>query len=125
GSLLANHEVEKTFATFQRLEKAASPADLKNWRLQQALFRAYSDAYIRRRLIYETDLESAAMKVLGTSPDRGTLRAMEEAEKLLERAVTQPVEIDLRTRIHELAEALFQSISMQLSVSKYRAISVD
>jgi len=125
GSLLANYEVEKTFATFQRLEKAASTADLKNWRLQQALFRAYYDAYIRRRLIYETDLESAAMKVLGTSPDRGTLRAMEEAEKLLERAVTQPVEIDLRTRIHELAEALFQSISMQLSVSKYRAISVD
>jgi hypothetical protein len=32
---------------------------------------------------------------------------------------------DLRVRVHELAALLFQSISMQLSVEKYRAIGVD
>jgi hypothetical protein len=125
GSPLTNSDVEKTFSKFQQLEKAASPAELKNWRFQQALFRAYYDTYISRRSRYETDLESAAMKALGTSSEHGTLSAMDEAEKKLERAVTQRIEPELRTRIHELAEALFQSISMQLSVAKYKAISVD
>ena len=43
------------------MEKAASPELLKNWRFQQALYRAYYDAYVRARLIYETELEERAM----------------------------------------------------------------
>jgi len=125
GSLLANKNVEATLAEFQRLEKAASPMELKNWRFQQALFRAYYDGYIRRRLIYETDLEARTMDSLRSAAKGGTLSAMTVAEKILEKAVEEPVAGDLRLRIHELAEALFQSISMQLSVVKYKAIDVD
>src|SRR5262249_9202668 len=47
GSLPANPQVEKTFRSFQKLEKNAAPADLANWRFQQGLFRAYYDAYTR------------------------------------------------------------------------------
>jgi hypothetical protein len=49
---------------------------------------------------------------------------MNEAEKILDRAVTEPVTQDLRSRVFELGEALFQSIRMQLSVEKYQAIAV-
>ena len=50
--------------------------------------------------------------------------AIEQAEAILDRAVTQPVATDLRARVFELAEALFQSIHMQLSVPRYKAIDV-
>src|ERR1035437_1523185 len=59
GPLLANQSVDVTLQQFQALEKKATPADLKNWRFQQVLFRAYYDAYVRHRLIYETDLGRA------------------------------------------------------------------
>ena len=54
----------------------------------------------------------------------GSLVAMDQAEAILDRAVTQPVAADLRARVFELAEALFQSIRMQLSVPRYKAIAV-
>ena len=125
GPLIANASVETTLAQFQHMEQSAAPADLKNWRFQQALFRAYYDAAVRRRLIYETDLECAAMECLRTASQRGAFAAMEAAEKALGRAHTEPVAQDLHTRIFELGEALFQSIGMQLSVEKYKAIGID
>jgi hypothetical protein len=125
GPLLSNEGVESTLVQFRTMEKKAAPADLKNWRFQQALFRAYYDAYIRHRLRWETDLEAHAMEQLRAAPGTGSALAMNAAEKLLDRAVTEHVNPDWRERILELGEALFQSISMQLSVEKYKAIAVD
>ena len=125
GSLLANDGVDATLKQFQALEKAASPNDLKNWRFQQALFRAYFDAYIRQRLKFEAELEAKAMESLRAAPTTGASSAMDVAEKILDRVATDRVGENLRLRIHELAAALFQSISMQLSVGKYKAIAVD
>jgi hypothetical protein len=68
GPLLANASVDSTLTQFQALEKKATPNDLKNWRFQQALFRAYYDAYVRHRLLYETDLEMRAMESLRRAP---------------------------------------------------------
>ena len=48
--------------------------------------------------------------------------AMDQAEAILERAISHPTAAELRTRIFALAEALFQSIHMQLSVPLYKAI---
>lgn len=59
--LLRNNNVYTTLQKFQRMEKNAAPHVLANWRFQQALYRAYYDAYIRRRLIHETDLEEQAL----------------------------------------------------------------
>jgi hypothetical protein len=39
--------------------------------------------------------------------------------------VTERTRPDLQARTFELAEALYQSIRMQLSVEKYHAISID
>ncbi len=125
GPLLANVSVDVTLQQFQTLEKKATPSDLKNWRFQQALFRAYYDAYIRHRLIHETDLERQAMECLRKAPEVGVSRAISEATEILDRALAEHPDPDWRTRIFQLGEALFQSIGMQLSVERYQAIAVD
>lgn len=124
GPLLTNASIETTLRQFQDLERSARPRDLRNWRFQQALYRAYYDAYLRDRLIQETALESEALGVLRQAERLGSLHAMEQAGAILDRANTQPVSTDRRARVLELAEALFQSIHMQLSVEKYQAIAV-
>ena len=125
GPLLANQSVDVTLQQFQAMERKAAPADLKNWRFQQALFRAYYDAYVRHRLIYETDLEKQAMACLRQAPEIGASRAISDATEILERALVRHPNEDWRLRIFQLAEALFQSIGMQLSVERYQAIAVD
>jgi hypothetical protein len=124
GPLLTNQGVETTLQQFQDMERDASPQDLLNWRFQQGLYRAYYDAYNRRRLIYETELEKEAMEELRSARSLGSLRAVERAESVLERAVTDRVATDLRQRVFGLAEGLFQTIRAQLDVERYQAIGV-
>ncbi len=119
GPLAANTAVDETFAQFQAMERDASPAVLRNWRFQQALYRAYYDAYTRKRLLYETTLEDQALQKLRETRDTAAAAA------ILDRAVDHPVAPEWHARIFELAEALFQSIGMQLSVPRYKAIGVD
>jgi len=119
GPLAANTGVASTLESFQAIEHSAPPAVLRNWRFQQALYRAYYDAYTRDRLRYETMLEEEAMRKLQQTRDTGAATAV------LDRAVSQPVATAWHARIFELAEALFQSIGMQLSVPRYKAIGVD
>lgn len=65
------------------------------------------------------------MDRLREAKSAGAIAAVDRAQEILNRsASTHPAE-DWRARIFELAEALFQSIRMQLSVEKYKAISVD
>lgn len=124
GPLATNAAVDTTLARLRALERSASPRDLLNWRLQQALYRAYYDAYVRERLLQETALERAAMGRLREARRMGSLAAMDAAERLLDRAVLEPPAPDLRARVFELGEALYQSIRMQLSVERYQAIAV-
>ncbi|MBO0719380.1 MAG: hypothetical protein J2P41_01040 [Blastocatellia bacterium] len=124
GPVLTNRGINTTLQQFQSMERGAAPRDLANWRFQQALYRAYYDAYVRSRLLYETALEEQALEKLREARRSGTLLAMNEAENILHRALTEPVAQDLRARVFELGEALFQSIHMQLSVEKYQAIAV-
>jgi hypothetical protein len=125
GPLIANENISTTLRQFQDMEHPATPQQLANWRFQQALFRAYYDAYLRARLIYETYLEDDAMLKLRQAHEVGALAAVKDAESVLARASTERVAVDWRARVFELAEALFQSIRMQLSVPRYKAIGVD
>jgi hypothetical protein len=99
------------------MERAATPQDKLNWRFQQALYRAYYDAYVQERLLHETAAEHRAMDALRAGDAA-------RAERLLDDAAAHPPAQDLRARVFELAEALFQSIRMQLSVPRYQAIAV-
>ena len=121
GPLATNAGVYTILQQFQALEAAASPFVLKNWRFQQALYRAYYDAYVRSRLLYEEALEEQANDHLRQAAERGSLLGLTEAEAFLDRAVTQPISLAWRTRLFQLAEALFQSPAhMQLSVKLYQ-----
>jgi len=124
GAVISNGGINTTLQQFQAMEQSASPQDLLNWRFQQALYRAYYDAYIRSRVIYETSLEEQALSKLREARSMGALTAMAQAEAILDRAVTERTATDLRARVFELAEALYQSIRMQLHVERYKAIAV-
>lgn len=132
GPLLTNSGVLTTLEQFQSMERTATPQEKLNWRWQQAMYRAHYDAYVRSRLLAETTAEQHALLALRQAHSANALTpqilpALDEAEGELDRAYLRRAEAapDLRARVFELAEALFQSIHMQLSVDRYQAIGYD
>ncbi len=124
GAALANDAIYTTLQEFQSMERSATPQTLLNWRFQQGLYRAHYDAYVRARLLHETQAEARAMDALRAAPSTGSLVAMGRAGEILDHAILERAAPDWRARVFELAEALYQSIRMQLSVPRYKAISV-
>jgi hypothetical protein len=122
GPLLTNTGVDVTLEQFQAMERRATPRQKLNWRFQQALYRAYYDAYLRARLTDETARERRAMERLRNVPAGGSLAAITAAENELAVDPLARAGASLRARVFELAEALFQSVRMQLSVPRYAAI---
>jgi hypothetical protein len=122
GPLLSNAAVEVTLAQFQDLERRASPQLKLNWRFQQALYRANYDAYLRARLTDETARERRALELLANARSGNPLSAIAAAETALTVEPNARAGAALRARVFELAEALFQSVRMQLSVPRYAAI---
>jgi hypothetical protein len=125
GPLEKNDSVERTLSHFRDLQARASPMTRANWRFQQAQYRATYDASVRRRLIAERQVENEAFSALSQGREKGSLAVIQEADSVLGRS---PLRFDpeaLNGRIHELAEDLFVSIRMQLSVPLYDAIAVD
>jgi hypothetical protein len=124
GPLLSNESVGATLSLFRQMESSATPAQKANWRFQQALYRAYYDAYVRARLLDERAREERALSMLSEASTVGSLAAIDAAQRELSPLVGDRPAAALRARVFELAEALFQSIRMQLSVERYQAISV-
>ena len=123
GPLASNASVVATLDAFQVMERDAAPRELRNWRFQQALYRAYYDAYVRSRLLQETAVQERALRVLGSATVGTSKAALAEAIRILREPLERPSP-EWRLRVYTLAEALFQSIRQQLSVSRYRAIAV-
>jgi hypothetical protein len=124
GPLMSNDRVDTTLEQFEALEKSATPQQKLNWRFQQALYRAYYDAFVHSRLISETRQEELAMGELTRAKRIGSLEAMSSAIEILGKDPLTPSARAYRARVFELAEALFQSIHMQLSVPRYNAIAL-
>ncbi len=124
GPLLANSGVDITLQQFEEMERNATPQMRANWRFQMAQYRAHYDAFLRSRLLTETWQEDAAMGELRTAGSRGALTAIARAEAILDADHRTERTRELRARVFELAEALFNSIHMQLSVPRYRAIGL-
>ncbi len=146
GPLATNSGVEITLERFQDMERTCSPAVMQNWRFQQALYRAYFDTYVRRRLLVETASVQQARAHLeraleigwgsvplsigsppATMPPNGLTPEplLARAQAILEDTIAQPTAGELRTRVGELAAALFQSIRMQLAVERYQGEAVE
>ena len=114
GPLLTNAGVDTTLGQFREMERHASPALLANWRFQQALYRAYYDAYIRQRLVHEKEAEERAIEQLHSAKPG-------QAEAAMSRT---PNRCSTRRHAHkcrrgpaaaclELADDLYKSIRMQ------------
>ena len=114
--LAGNEDVEETLALWQNLEARASRELLANWRFQQGLLRASLDAFIRRRLLRESDLEKQAWAVLRSGMD---VAALDQAQRILDEARSAPVALDLRRRCDELADGLWEGIGEQLTTTRH------
>ncbi len=118
GAVETNSLIEAHLKLAQELESRATPQQKLNWRFQQALYRAYYDAFVQRRLHYENKLEADALHELRDASD--SIKAIAAAENIFKEATDKPAAHDLRARLFELGEALFQSIHMQLSTERYK-----
>lgn len=123
GPLLSNDQVQRTFQQWQDMEKTAPENVLSNPRFQSGLIRAYYDAYIQRRLIYETSLERQARNILEQAGKTGSEKAMYDARSTLSLAHEKPVAQELKQRCYALADSLYRSFGSQLTVAKHHAMS--
>ncbi|MGC9355306.1 MAG: alpha-glucuronidase family glycosyl hydrolase, partial [Mariniphaga sp.] len=121
GPLLINNGVITTLRQWQEIEKNASPEVAGNFRFQMGLIRAYYDAYIYRRLVYETELEQKATELLALAHEGGSQTAIRRAKDILLNSGKLQVWPELRNRCTELADSLFKSIGAQLTVEKHGA----
>jgi hypothetical protein len=119
GPLAVNDQVDATLAQWKDLEKKVGQKVLDNYRFEMGLIRAYYDAYIKRRLIHETELEQEALEALRAASERGPLEAVNKAEEILRKARTEPVAADYKKRCEQLADSLFEHIGSQLTVKKH------
>ncbi len=124
GPLLTNAGVATTQEQFRQMEASATPRLRLSWRFQQAVYRANYDAFLQARLRTETEQENRALGELAMAKTHGSNAAMAAAEQTLEEDAATPSAREFRSRAFELAEALFQSIRMQLSVVRYQAIAI-
>lgn len=124
GPLEENGGVEMTFAFWHNLE-LKHPELKGNWRWQQLVMRSYYDTYTKRRKIYEQNLEKEANSILALAGKTGSEKAMTDALKAVNRADEDLVSPELRQKIVDYCEALFQSIGMQTSVKKYNASGAE
>jgi hypothetical protein len=145
GSLATNDQTEITMQSFRQLEGEASPDVLENWRWQQALYRAYYDAFVRRRLLEEMGQYSRALDTLsrvtqlgwsalppniGQAPSPAPahhldpVMLIDAALEILAEPMRDPEAQVLRSRVTELGYALFVSIHMQLAVERYQGEAV-
>ena len=118
GPLLINNGIDSTLQQWQDMEKNAPPAVLSNFRFQMGLLRAYYDAYIHHRLIYERGLEESARDTLMAAKNMGCLESISKATGILEQAVTKPILPELRQRCFALSDSVYRSIGSQLTIKK-------
>ncbi|MCQ6563105.1 alpha-glucuronidase family glycosyl hydrolase [Paenibacillus mendelii] len=119
--LAVNDQVEITLQQWRQMERHANTHVLGNYRFQMGLLRAYYDAYTKRRLIYETELEYRAKDALRMADQNGSLAALEKMERILGLARAEPVAPDYQLRCQQLADELFAGIGSQLTVSRHYA----
>jgi len=124
GPVEENGGIETTFTFWQNLE-AKHPELKGNWRWQQLVMRSYYDTYVKRRKAYEQNLEKEANLILAQAGKMGPEKAMEDALAMVNKADKELVSPELRQRVFDYCEALWQSIGAQTSVKKYNASGAE
>lgn len=123
GSLAENTGIDETFARFEKLDAALRPEVRYNWRYRMLYQRAMLDLYAKRRFLADAQLEAEARAELAKAPESGADAAVRKARSVLNRAFNEPVAEDLRFRLQELGQQLFETpgCRMQQSTVLHRA----
>jgi hypothetical protein len=121
GALLGNPRPRLTLRLWKHLWQALGREGQNNWRLQMAYFRALYDVFVQARLGAERKQEQDALRVLEQAEQLGARRAADEVKAILSKPYTTPDIEAMRQEILALGEALWKSIGMQMSVSRYHA----
>ena len=124
GPVEENGGIETTFEFWKNLE-LKNPQLATNWRWQLLVMRAYYDTWIKRRKIYEQNLEKEANIILLNAKNIGADTAMDQALRLVNKPDYEPFEPEIKKKISDYCEALFKSIGLQTSVKKYQASGAE
>lgn len=122
GPLLVNEGTQKTLWQWREIEKAADAEVQSNYRYQMGLIRAYFDAYVQNRLIYETELERQAREYLASARTIGASKTIALCKETLSMAWNMKISPDYREKCYSLADSLFASIGAQLTIEKHGAM---
>lgn len=122
GSVLTNTKIQQALWQWQEIESIASPSMQSNFRYQMGLIRAYFDAYVQNRLIYETNLERQARADLWSAASIGADKAIALCKETLSKAWKAKIELEHRKKCFDLADSLFSSIHAQLTIEKHGAM---
>lgn len=122
GAIKYNGSVTGTLELWQNINKKRGLDKVEGgWRWKMYLLRAYYDGLVRKRFIYEEQLEQQANKVMRRSDQLGTAATMDSVKSILSRSDTYFQDNPWRDRIYNLADDLFEIIGYQTSVPFYRA----
>jgi hypothetical protein len=121
GVLLGNPRPRLTLNLWRHLWQAMGKEGQSNWRLQMAYFRALYDVFVQARLEVESKQEQEALRVLEQAERLGASQAMAQAKDILSKTRTTAEIEAMRREILALGDALWKSIGMQMSVSRYHA----
>ena len=124
GPLRPHAAVQFVLEQWQKLE-AAHPELLNDWRWQMLVTRAYYDAYQREREVRETALEQETYAALVKQEGRTPSEAIAAANAVLQKAVTEPARPDLRNRLLELFDQMYETCRFQSDMTKFHAISAE
>jgi hypothetical protein len=125
GSAETNAQIQDTQARFEAVTAHAPPALKQNWRFQQLQYRAAYDAYVRVRVRHEQEPIAWANRRLPVVDIPELSRAVSAILRASDMRLREDPNAKLRLRLFVLAEALFQSVRMQLSVPLYQAIAQE
>lgn len=107
-----NPQIENTLRIF-RDAAVKTPSLTENWRFLMCLFRAETDAYVRRRVLFDGELINDAVFFI----KRGCLS---DAEKVLSQPYPEEI-TSLRTELEAIAERLFDTAGIQLGTKRFHA----
>ncbi|WP_084088074.1 hypothetical protein [Fodinibius roseus] len=122
GAVKYNGSVTGTLRLWQTVSRDRELDNTGNeWRWNMYLLRAYYDALVRKRFIYEEKLEQQANAVMQKSKELGSAAVIDSVKGILNRAESYVEHDPWKDRIYSLADELFREIGYQSSVPLYRA----
>lgn len=119
GQLNDNTSIDDTYLLWSDLHRLAlEEGELRdNYRYQLGRIRALGDYYVKRKALYELELEQRAWTILADYPRLGADEALRRSREQLNLYRNEPVLPELANELLDLAESLFWACGLQLTTS--------